>query len=153
MYCWQKLRFWSKHLIINVNGLLVKDVSVCLISSCQVACEGRSAQPISADSLLCAEASWDSSQCKQTEWPANTPPTASLLYRSPLSASLLGISVPQHSTPDPNTNLVWKAQSEGIAGWVSLSVLLNKFYHNEKPVQMLSWWPFCQRGGQNTVNT
>lgn len=84
--------------VINVNGNLM--------SSDQVACKGRSAQPVSGDSLLCTEASWDSSQCKQTGQLANTPPTASFLYRSPRSASLLGLPVPQHSTPYPNTSRV-----------------------------------------------
>lgn len=100
----------------------INHVSVSLISSYQVVCEGRSAQPVSADSLLYTEASWDSSQCKQTGWPANSPPTASLLYRSPRSASLLGLLVPQHSTPCSNTRLVWKAQSKGIAWWVPKGV-------------------------------
>ncbi len=119
--------------------------SVCLISSFQVVREGRSAQPISADSLLCTEASWDSSQCKQTGWPTNTPPTASLLYRNPCSASLLGLPVPQHISPYPNTSLVWKAQSEGIAGWVPLSVSFIKYYHTKNcksllPFSKISNW-------------
>lgn len=51
--------------MIDVDHLLAKDISVCLIS-CQVACEGHSAQRVPADPLLCTEASWDSSQCKPT---------------------------------------------------------------------------------------
>lgn len=110
--------------LINVSRLLVKDVIVFLISSWQVVREGHSAQTVSADSLLNTEASWDSSQCEQTGWPANAPPAASPLHRSPRSASLLGLPVPQYSAPHTNTSLVWKAQSKGIAGWVPLSVLL-----------------------------
>lgn len=45
----------------------VEDFSVCLtFSFCQVGSEGRFAQPVPADTLLCTEASWDSTQRKQT---------------------------------------------------------------------------------------
>lgn len=116
-------------------------MSVFLWFPHQVVCEACSAQPVSANPLLCTEAPWDSSQSKQTGWPANSPPTASLLYRSPCSASLLGLLVPQHSTPDPNTGLVWKAQNKGITWWVPQGfewLLLHWWVHG-------AWfWGHCQ---------
>lgn len=99
-------------------------------------CNGCPSKSVSADSVLDTEASWDGCQLQQTGWAINTPPTGSVLHRSSFSSSLLGFSVPQHSNPYPNTQLGWKAQTEGTAWWVLLNVL-GSFCQMRWPVQCL----------------
>lgn len=82
------------------------DAGVCVISSLQVGCEGRSVEPVCADSWLRPRASGQRSPCKQTSRPTHPSSTAALLYGNTLPAFLLGFLVPQQHHSSANTSPV-----------------------------------------------